>query len=135
MTTLAIVLGALFLVCVIDLVVFKAIGVLSGWNELAKRYPAKDPPAGETFRWQSAKFGWLSYNNALWITAGQEGLDIRPFWLLRVGHPLLLIPWHQMHNLTSVKRAFRSFVRIDVGEPVVVTITLQEQVMRAKPSR
>jgi hypothetical protein len=73
------------------------ISVIGGWRSLASAYLLSDPfPAG---RWwfQSARmrFG-LAYNGCLIVGADQRGLYISIFFLFRIGHPPLFIPWQDV---------------------------------------
>ena len=46
---------------------------------------------------QSAAMRWLThYNNVLTVGADSEGLFLVPFFLFRVGHPPLFVPWAEI---------------------------------------
>ena len=70
---------------------------LSGWSRLAELYRATQPFEGEKWRFQSIRMRYLShYNNCLTFGADAQGLYIAMLFLLRAGHPPLLIPWSEL---------------------------------------
>jgi len=63
---------------------------------LAKSYPARDAATldGETWRFQSIQLCWATnYGNCVTVRTNSVGLGLSVLWLLRLGHPPLLIPW------------------------------------------
>ena len=46
----------------------------SGWAELAKRYPAEDPPAGQEFAWQTVRVGMVRYRHSVTVIIAPQGL-------------------------------------------------------------
>jgi hypothetical protein len=102
---------------------------LSGWSQLTRRFSAKDPFRGETWRWQSARFrGWCSYNNCLTVGASQEGLYLAVMPILipfRLFHPPLMIPWREI-DVETGKAVFGFYdtaqFRIGVEERVTLKI-------------
>lgn len=79
---------------------------LSGWSLLAERYRANAPSEGEQWRFQSVQMRYMShYNNCLTFGADAQGLYIGMFFLLRAGHPPLLIPWGDL-EIQPNKRFF-----------------------------
>lgn len=70
---------------------------LSGWSQLAERYPANAPSQGPTWRFQSAIMRYGShFNNCLTFAADPQGLHIAMFVLLRLEHPPILVPWGEL---------------------------------------
>jgi len=67
---------------------------LSGWSQLASRYPANGPFEGTKWRFQSAMTRYMThYNNCLTFGANAQGLYISMLVLFRPGHPPILAPW------------------------------------------
>jgi hypothetical protein len=69
---------------------------ISGWALLEKAYPAQDAASldGETWRFQSIQMRWATnYGNCVTVKTNSLGLGLSVLWLLRLGHPPLLIPW------------------------------------------
>jgi hypothetical protein len=66
---------------------------LSGWNALAKRYPADAEPEGERAVWTSAQLGGVSFRSCLNVTLAPSGLYLVPARLFRLFMPPVLIPW------------------------------------------
>ena len=75
-------------------ILFFVIGRISGWSTLANFYRFSGEFTGQQWRFQSAKLRWyMGYNNCLIIGANESGLFLSVFFLLRIGHPTLFIPW------------------------------------------
>ena len=101
---------------------------VGGWALLAKVYPAQDSNAldGESWRFQSIQVRWAAnYGNCVTFKANPLGLDFPVLWLLRIGHPALLIPWSDIinHRLRR-SRFFPSFIefrfRLEPSIPIRV---------------
>src|SRR4051812_6716649 len=76
------------------------IGFVGGWQGMAQRYRASQPPSGRLWTWQYGMVNWTGYNGALKLTANAEGLFIETLWLFSFGHPRLFIPWQDFHDAT-----------------------------------
>ncbi|MDI6763535.1 MAG: hypothetical protein QME83_10965 [Thermodesulfobacteriota bacterium] len=75
-------------------VLFFLIGRISGWSTLAYFYRFPGEFVGQRWRFQSGQLRWyLGYNNCLTIGASESGLYLSVFFLFRIGHPSLFIPW------------------------------------------
>jgi hypothetical protein len=86
----------LFVICT-WMVVNLVVGLISGWSELARNYRATQGFVGRSWRFQSARFRWLTgYNNVLTVGANPQGLYLAVFPLFRIGHPPLFIPWQDV---------------------------------------
>jgi len=78
-------------------VLFVLIGRISGWSALANFYRFPGEFVGQKWRFQSAQLRWyMGYNNCLTIGANESGLFLSVFFLLRIGHPTLFIPWEDV---------------------------------------
>ncbi|MBM4340629.1 MAG: hypothetical protein FJ110_13935 [Deltaproteobacteria bacterium] len=75
-------------------ILFFVIGRISGWSTLSNFYRFPGEFTGQKWRFQSAQLRWyMGYNNCLTIGANESGLFLSAFFLLRIGHPPLFIPW------------------------------------------
>jgi hypothetical protein len=104
------------------------ISLVSGWQRLAERYRTTRAATGQ--RWL-AQYGLINnsrYANALDLTANEQGLFIEPVWLFRINHPRLFIPWQDFHNPAPFEFRWRHFVRVDVGNPPLVTMSLHPDI-------
>lgn len=78
-------------------VVFFLIGRISGWATLANVYRATWEFLGPTWKFQSGQLRWrMGYNNCLTLGANESGLYLSVFFLFRIGHPPLFIPWEDI---------------------------------------
>ncbi|MCP5306746.1 MAG: hypothetical protein H6953_14980 [Chromatiaceae bacterium] len=80
------------------LVVSYHLGKESGWVNLSKRFMAKQPFEGQ-YHSGSGKIGSINYKNSLYVSYSQEGVSLKVPILFRVGHPPLLIPWHEVASV------------------------------------
>jgi len=70
---------------------------ISGWFGLARIYRANQSFQGERWNLQRAKFIFVfGYTYLLTVGANTEGLFLSVFFLFRVGHPPLFIPWQDV---------------------------------------
>src|SRR5262249_19620274 len=76
---------------------------IGGGAVLAGRYGAASDPDGKQFVFQSAALGHMNYGSCLTVVVGSAGLYLKVFPLLSLGHPPLLIPWADMHDLQEKK--------------------------------
>jgi hypothetical protein len=106
------------------------IGKLSGWQKLARLYPLTKQPVGKSWHWQSAKLGWWAqYNGALTFVVDDAGLACSICSLFRSGHPPIFIPWSEMTLAEPPSEKQPIPLKVNVGQPVVVTLTLPKAVM------
>ncbi len=70
---------------------------LSGWSALAEHYRANGPFEGVKWTFQSVQMRYLThYNNALTFGASPQGLYMAVLFIVRPGHPPLLVPWEEL---------------------------------------
>jgi hypothetical protein len=75
---------------------------LAGWQKLTTQYRATNLPLNTTVSSLSyAKMGWADYKNVIRAGASQEGLALQVFFLFRLFHPPLLIPWSAVGSIQS----------------------------------
>ena len=70
------------------------ISFMSGWRNLAQVYRANQPLLGGRWRPWAASMRWgVNYNGLLAVGADSQGMHVSVFFLFRIGHPPLFIPW------------------------------------------
>lgn len=97
---------------------------VGGWARLGAMFPAGDEPAGERFDFQSFRMGVANYKNIVTVVLSEKGLYLRPFFLFRIGHPPLLIPWNQLLDPRQKNMLFFKYMQVTIGNPGVTTISL-----------
>ncbi len=102
---------------------------LSGWNDLARRYPAARTPAAWRWRNQTVKVGLIRYRRAMRVAALPDGLYLAESGLLR--HPPLRIPWREIGPGTPATVYGRPFIAVAVGVPPVGTLEFPAELYRA----
>lgn len=117
----------------------QGIARLSGWARLADQYLATRPFEGEKWRFQSIQMRYLThYNNCVTFGADPEGLYMAMFFLLRPGHPPLLVPWQEL-EVQPRKRFLVSGYELHFLRAPEVTMwvrgALGEKIVRAAAQR
>jgi hypothetical protein len=99
---------------------------LSGWHRLEQSYGATAEPKGEVFCSTSALIGRIRYDNCLTLFVSDEGLFIKPWPILPLFHPPLLIPWHAIAPLLERKHLrTKSFsTTLSIGDEHSVKLVL-----------
>jgi hypothetical protein len=128
---------ALFVPSIFILVSF-LIARIGGWSLLARVYPAQsDTLDGETWRFQSIQMRWsTNYGNCVTVRTNPLGLGFSVLFLLRLGHPPLLIPWSDITvHRRKRSRFFPSWVelrfRLEPSVPIRVNDKLFAKIMKA----
>jgi hypothetical protein len=110
---------------------------VSGWALLARLYFAQDSITldGESWRFQSIQMRWATnYGNCVTVKANPLGLGLSVLWLLRIGHPPLLIPWSDI-SIHGVRRSrfFPSLTefrfRLDPSIPIRINNKLFSKIL------
>ncbi len=115
--------------------VMLVISRIGGWAALASKYRATSVPDGKRFLFQSASLGMTNYGSCLTVIVGPAGLYIKVFPLFRAGHPPLLIPWADMHDLREKKFLWLwRLVEMRVGTPAIATLTLPFHLIEQLPA-
>jgi hypothetical protein len=88
---------------------------LGGWRQLATQYRATSLPVdANTSSLSYAKMGWADYKNVIRAGACQEGLVLKVFFLFRLFHPPLLIPWSAVGSIQSSTSFWSTTYSIDL---------------------
>ena len=105
---------------------------VGGWQELAGIYRTGDPFDGRRWGGQSARMRWgTGYRNILGFAVNPTGLRLTVFFLFRLAHPPLFIPWAEI--TANNKRAwFQQWVELRFarvsGVPLVISKGLAERI-------
>lgn len=101
---------------------------LGGWRRLAESFPVSSGPSGKCFIMQSGKVGVVSYGGCLTVHNSPTGLFLSVWWLFRLGHPPLFIPWSAIRNVRTRRYLWTENVVFEVGSRDVVTLQLSKRV-------
>jgi hypothetical protein len=79
------------------------LGVLAGHMALLARFPPVEEEEDEAFSFASGRMRWVSYNNALHVGIGENGLHLAANRLFRplFRHGIPCIPWRELRVLRS----------------------------------
>lgn len=99
------------------------VSLLGGWGRLAGRYRA--PPGGmASVQTCSGFMGVARYSGVLRVGVAPEGLHLSVMVLFRAGHPPLVIPWQDIHDVEATSFLGMQGVRFRVGTQRPVTVRL-----------
>ncbi|WP_411826855.1 hypothetical protein [Luteolibacter sp. AS25] len=112
------------------------VSTLFGWGRLGKRFRCIRRPEGQTFRMQGARLGMFgNYNGILTITVAAEGLYMAVFPAFRIGHPPILIPWSEIHDVKDAQMLWQKMTAFRVGRPEMLSISVSRKVGNVFPGR
>lgn len=112
------------------------IAKLSGWARLARQYRNDARRDGIRFYFQSAGMRfWTNYGGCLTIGVQRTGLYLAVWFLFRLGHPPLVIPWHDI-TMTERKKFFMQQVICRFARcpkiPFIISKRLADKIVQEK---
>ena len=105
--------------------------VISGWHKLSQRFFTQSEPYGATrsagpFFCAVYMRYWTHYSWAIHMTAGDDALYLSVYFLLRVGHPPLRIPWSEI-TIARTKNVWQQFILLTLGEQERIPMRISER--------
>lgn len=106
-------------------------GVISGWHELSQRFFTQSEPYGATrsagpfFFVVYARY-WTHYNWAICMTSADDALYLSVYFLLRIGHPPLRIPWSEI-KIARTKYFWQHFIVLTLGNQERIPMRISER--------
>jgi hypothetical protein len=102
---------------------FYALATLTGWQSLARRFPASPPDADADRGFGSVSIGgWGNYNNCIRWAADERCLHLRLLRGFNLFHAPMSIPWGEVQNMAPIERGLRrGWVTLHIG-PTTLTI-------------
>jgi hypothetical protein len=93
-----------------------SISLISGWFFLSRLYPDCPFEVHRQFRSVSGNMGLCvgSYNNCIKVRINEYGIRLSVFFLFRLLHPPIVIPWEKVTSCRSTRFWFNKAVRIEV---------------------
>lgn len=124
---------ALALVCFWCLLGY-LVGLLSGWQALARRFRRGVEPYGETrtagpFFYTIYMRYWTHYSGVIRLTAASDALSLSILWLFRIGHPPLAVPWSEV-TVTETRRFLRRYIVLTLGREEQIPVRISERMAR-----
>jgi hypothetical protein len=120
----------LLLICLIPAMLGLFSG-LSGYAELARRFPAPQEPAGQKYEWQSIRIGAVRWRLSANIVFSAEGLYLSLMPKMPVlGNPAInrtppvLIPWSEIKAAAPARLYWFPAVSLAIGDPLIVRIAI-----------
>ena len=101
-----------------------------GWTNLEAGYINKDTFYGERVGIISASINRANYRNALILKYNKDGIYLKPIILFRMFHKPVLIPWKEIKEVRDKRILFNTLKELVIGQPVVATITITEEIYR-----
>ncbi|MCI0527191.1 MAG: hypothetical protein L0Y56_07090 [Nitrospira sp.] len=83
---------------------------ISGWNELAEKYPVRRPgPYPRKWLGYGVFRGWIGYNGGMVISSDHQGLYLSAMpIILSFCHKPIFIPWSEIREIRKRSRWFGS---------------------------
>jgi hypothetical protein len=134
--------GSLYFLLLIPAAAFLLCWVLasvSGWTRLTAQYREKQHSGksrsaeNERAHMRTARIGAINYHSVLSFTCTDDGLRISVFFLLRVGHPPLFIPWTDFHQVVPDNRLYSNRIKASIGNPTLARVVLPAWVRYRMP--
>ncbi|MGC2164091.1 MAG: hypothetical protein WA634_19495 [Silvibacterium sp.] len=101
---------------------------MGGWHRLAGQYRCEREFDGERWRFRSGLMRWCtSYRSVLTLGANRDGLYLAVFFLFRLGHPPLFIPWSEI-TASERRRWFMSGTQFVLGRETQIPLWVFKRV-------
>jgi hypothetical protein len=126
---LAFVVADFLLISLIWLLGSFVVSYIGGWFSLARKFRSRAPFTGSKWGGESGMMrGFGHYRNCLVIGASPTGLYLAVFFLFRVAHPPLLIPWNEV-TLSRGRKFFMNMVRFQLGRENPIPLSIRESLV------
>ncbi|WP_269542249.1 hypothetical protein [Cerasicoccus fimbriatus] len=102
---------------------------MSGWHRVAKTFAYDEKIAGEYLRFQSAQINGVNFNSALEIGINDVGLTMAPFFLFRLFHKRILLPWNYLRAEEYKKWLFSGY-KLTLIEDKRFTIVISKKLFK-----
>jgi hypothetical protein len=99
----------------------------SGWQQLAKAYPAGTPPKGAKFK-VNGLIGNQKYSGNLLVHVSEDGFFLSATLPVSFGHEPLFIPWSAVQNRRPKDSRWRATVEFEVGSPCITRMELPRNI-------
>ena len=87
--------------------VLRIISLVSGWTQLAERFPHAGEFRGTLYHGQSARLRGANFNGILELGVGEEGMYLSLMVIFRPFHRPILVPWGEISAEPVSKFLFR----------------------------
>jgi hypothetical protein len=111
-----------------------AVSILSGWSELAPRFPRNSEPLGPVYAsgsWFNLVYlrNWCKYSGAINFEAAEDALYLNAIPLFRPFHPPLRIPWSEI-RISSSTYLFKDFLVLTLGNAEQIPLRISSGLAR-----
>lgn len=102
-----------------------------GFTSLAAIHPAGFEPKGQRFEHQTIEFSDRLRHKHVRLIVAPEGLYVRPFGLMLMMMPPLLIPWSEIVGTEATRLYMKPARRLLVGQPQIGSLIVWAPVFTA----
>ncbi len=99
---------------------------LGGWYSLKNIYKKEITFNGEKWHFQSARIGLVSYNSCVTVGADRNNLFLGVFFLFKIGHPDLVIPFADIEG-KETKMLFFKYVKLKFKKNYSTNIVISKR--------
>jgi len=97
-----------------------------GWDDLVANYEASVPFTGQRVGIISASINSLGYRNSLVLKYNDQGMLLKPVFILRLFHKPIFIPWSEIKEIRDKKILFTNLKQFIIGNPFVAVIGMEK---------
>lgn len=99
---------------------------IGGWHDLAESFRLQSEFSATKWFAQSAAMRYsMGYNNCLTVGADQAGLYVRAPFIVRLGHPPLMIPWNEISVTPVTSGWLKGRVRLLLGRNLQIPFIIR----------
>lgn len=99
----------------------------AGWNKLSTQYSL--PYSSEEFEKKnsiSCGVNNVNYRGAITLYQNKKGFSMKPWFLFRLFHPQIYIPWSEIKQIKRKKTLGFTTIELEIGTPEVATLKFYE---------
>ena len=95
---------------------------MSGWPDLARKFPGGPRPNGQRLRRQVIKIGSVNENGVTGIVVSESGLYLDAMLLFRFRRPPVLVPWDSVTYSTDRRFLWYRWHEFDLGGITTISV-------------
>jgi hypothetical protein len=95
---------------------------MSGWPELARRFPGGIRPKGQRLSRQVVKIGSVNENGVTGIVVCAAGLYLDTMFLFRFRRPPVMVPWDSVRYTTERRFLWYRWYEFDLGDITTISV-------------
>lgn len=124
------VLGLILLSTFISVIITYLISK-KGWLLLSDHFETSQESSGETLKFVSMGIGTGVYKNSIFLTFSEQGLHLKTFYLSKIFHPPLFIPWNNITYNKEKNPLLFNRHELLIGNPVLTRFIVNDDTYKS----